>query len=202
MSDSLNNALTIGPVDWTGEAMRRRLRSGRRQPLARACGLGRIEAPHILDATAGYGRDAFVLAALGAEVTLCERLAPLAASLAAGHAQALANPATRDVAARMTLAACDSRALLQQRALVFDVIYLDPMYAAPGQKALAKAPMEALRHLTEGDPDAGELAGLAWEHAKRRVVIKRSPKAPTLLDRKPSFVLKSNRVRYDIYVRS
>ena len=91
---------------------------------------------------------------------------------------------------------------LPQTSAAFDVIYLDPMYAAPGQRARAKAPLETLRHLTDGDPDADHLANLAWEHARRRVVIKRAPKAPVLLDRKVSYVLKSNRVRYDIYVRS
>lgn len=202
MAASVDQTLSIAPVRWTGDEMRRRIRSGRRQPLARACGLGRIDSLRILDATAGYGRDAFVLAALGAKVMLSERLPPLADALVAAHAQALDDPAICAVAARMTISAGDSRALMQQTQPPFDVIYLDPMYAPPGQKALAKAPMEALRHLTDGDPDARELAQLAWEHTGRRVVIKRSPKAPTLLDRKPSFILKSNRVRYDVYVRS
>lgn len=201
MPDISDNLITVGAVDWTSDALQRRVQSGRRQPLARACGIGRIDAPRILDATAGYGRDGYVLAALGAHVTLSERLKPLAAALAAGHALALEDPRTADTAARMRIVPGDSRELLTS-APPFDVIYLDPMYAAPGQKSLAKAPMEALRHLTDGDPDAGALVELAWEHATRRVVVKRSPKAPKLLARKPSFVLKSNRVRYDIYVRS
>ncbi len=189
-------------IDWQSADVARRVAGGRRQPLARACGVGSINPLRLLDATGGYGRDAFVLAALGAEVTLCERLPMLANALQQAHQRALESAAVADIAARMRIEPQDAIDWLPQTSAAFDVIYLDPMYAAPGQRARAKAPLETLRHLTDGDPDADHLANQAWEHARRRVVIKRAPKAPALLDRKVSYVLKSNRVRYDIYVRS
>ncbi|MDO9563748.1 MAG: class I SAM-dependent methyltransferase, partial [Bradyrhizobium sp.] len=57
-----------GPVGY-------RFRSGasRRDALARAAGFGKGTVPTIVDATAGLGRDAFMLACLGAQVTLLER---------------------------------------------------------------------------------------------------------------------------------
>ena len=42
--------------------------------LGRAVGLKADRKPLIWDATGGLGRDAFVLADLGCEVTLCERM--------------------------------------------------------------------------------------------------------------------------------
>ena len=42
--------------------------------IARAIGLNSPTAPHVLDATAGLGGDAFVLASLGCPVTMVERV--------------------------------------------------------------------------------------------------------------------------------
>lgn len=68
-----------GPVyvDFTqGKlAYRRRLGGGRQQALARAVGLKGGYVPDVLDATAGLGGDSFVLACLGCQVRMVERLA-------------------------------------------------------------------------------------------------------------------------------
>ena len=55
--------------------------SGRRQLLARACGIKPGVTPSILDATAGMGRDAYILATLGCEVVMLERNEAVAAAL-------------------------------------------------------------------------------------------------------------------------
>lgn len=62
-------------VDFVGGAVGHRFRSGegRGQALAKAAGLVSGITPDIVDATAGLGRDAFLLAALGAKITLIER---------------------------------------------------------------------------------------------------------------------------------
>ncbi|MEA2081044.1 MAG: class I SAM-dependent methyltransferase, partial [Pseudomonadota bacterium] len=74
-----------GPIriDFVGGALahRRRFGGGRGQPLARAVGMKPGFSPTVWDATAGLGRDGFVLASLGCRVTLCERSAILAALL-------------------------------------------------------------------------------------------------------------------------
>ena len=55
--------------DFVGGPVNHRLRfgGGRGQDLARAAGLKPGVNPHIVDATAGLGRDAFLLASLGGE---------------------------------------------------------------------------------------------------------------------------------------
>ena len=62
-------------VDFNGGAVGHRLKfgGGRGQALPKACGLSKGQTPRIVDATAGLGRDSFLLASLGAEVTLIER---------------------------------------------------------------------------------------------------------------------------------
>ncbi len=53
---------------------------GKGQAIAKAVGLKAGVALDVIDATAGLGRDAFVLASLGCHVTLVER-SPVAAAL-------------------------------------------------------------------------------------------------------------------------
>jgi 16S rRNA (guanine1516-N2)-methyltransferase len=48
--------------------------------IAKAVGIQPGIRPFVLDATAGLGRDAFVLATLGCEMVLCERQPIIAAS--------------------------------------------------------------------------------------------------------------------------
>ena len=62
-------------------AHRRKFGGGRGQDIAKAIGLKHGFTPHILDATAGLGRDAFVLASLGCQLTLMERMPVVAALL-------------------------------------------------------------------------------------------------------------------------
>ena len=68
--------------DFVGGAARHRREfgGGAGQPVARAIGLKGSQRPQVVDATAGLGRDAFVMASLGCRVTLVER-SPVAAAL-------------------------------------------------------------------------------------------------------------------------
>ena len=62
-------------VDFVSGAVAHRLRfgGGRGQALAKAMGLRAGKTPMIVDATAGLGRDSFLLASLGAQVVMIER---------------------------------------------------------------------------------------------------------------------------------
>lgn len=86
---------------------------------------------HVLDATAGLGRDAFALAVGGAgAVTLVERSPALACLLddALAHARREGGAAAV-AAARMTLVHADAMdALDRGSGLGVDVVYIDPMF--------------------------------------------------------------------------
>lgn len=177
--------------------MRRRVRGGRRQLLARAVGLHKDPALHVLDATAGLGRDGFTLAALGARVTMAERNATVAALLADARRRALGEPDTAAAAARIDVVCADATDLFDGPA-PFDVVYLDPMYPARGRTALAKKEMQLLHELTGGDLDADAL--LARANARRRIVVKRPLTAPPLAGRHRSLALTGTQARFDIYL--
>lgn len=181
--------------------IRRRIQGGRRQPLARACGLHRDGAQRILDATAGLGRDGVVLAGLGCEVTLVERSPVVAALLRDGLARAVLND---DFGAwlkqRTQFLETDAITLMQtQRPTPHDVVYLDPMYPQRGKRALAKKEMRVLRAVAGDDADNGLLLESALGYAGKRVVVKRPPWAESLVGREPDHQLSGNRARFDVY---
>src|SRR4029450_12328061 len=93
-------------VDFAGGAVGYRFRRGgeRGHPLVRAAGIKKGGLPSIVDATAGLGRDAFLLASAGATVILIERSAEVHALLKEALARAAAeSPELAEVVARMTL---------------------------------------------------------------------------------------------------
>ncbi|BBI53076.1 hypothetical protein HORIV_54970 [Vreelandella olivaria] len=165
-------------------AHRRRFGGGRGQLVAKACGLTKGVTPSIVDATAGLGRDAFVLASLGAQVLLIERVAAIAALLEYGLKRASKHSETADIAARMTLRHGDAaqalEALVASADFMPQVIHLDPMFPHREKSALVKKEMRLFRELAGDDNDAPRLLEAALDVATHRVVVKR-PVRPHLL---------------------
>ncbi len=159
--------------DFTGGAVAHRFRfgGGRGQALARAVGMKGGHTPKIVDATAGLGRDAFLLASLGAEVTLIERSPVMHGLLQAGMQRA--SDAGGDVAgviARMTLMHGDARDLLPT--LLPAVVLVDPMHPERTKSALVKNEMRLLRKIVGADEDSLDLMKIALATASERVVLK------------------------------
>ncbi len=204
-----------GPVqaDFIGGALghRRRYGGGRNQDIARAVGVNRKAALSVVDLTAGLGRDAFVLASLGATVTLVERNPVVAALLDDGmqrarrHASAagVADAELADILSRMALVHADSRPwLLALPAAEWpDVIYLDPMFPERRKSARVKKDMAAFHGLVGADDDADELLAVALERVRYRVVVKRPSGAPPLAGRAAASAIVGKSTRFDIYAR-
>src|SRR3546814_2367692 len=106
--------------------MSRRVAAGKQQLLARAIGLHKYKDLSVLDATAGLGRDGFVLAALGAQVTMVERQELLAALLFDAHVRALAHSHWQASAQRVELKAGEALALMDG-APQWDLVHPDQM---------------------------------------------------------------------------
>lgn len=196
-----------GPVavDFGSGALRHRRRSGHNELLGKAVGLAKKPGLGVLDATAGLGRDAFVLADLGCEVLLCEREPLIAALLRSGMEQAAASTDAwlRAVVARMMLYEGDAREFTGD-SLSIDVIYLDPMFPQRDKSAAVKKEMALFQQLLDsgtGPADADELLPWALGQDVARVVVKRPPRAPALAGQAPSHALQGKSVRYDVYVR-
>jgi 16S rRNA (guanine1516-N2)-methyltransferase len=197
-----------GPVrvDFGSAHMRHRRRSGHNELLGRAVGVSATRSPHVLDATAGLGRDSFVLADMGCTVTLCEREPVIAAMLDRGllAAQASADDWLVRAASGMSLVAKDARELTPAQLASTGVIYLDPMFPPRDKSAAVKKEMALFHILLDGrstDQDADGLLLWAIEQDVARVVAKRASRAPFLAGRKPSHSVEGKAVRFDVYVR-
>lgn len=201
MSPKTSSALDSA-FDFVNGAVGYRFRSGasRRDALARAAGFGKGTVPTIVDATAGLGRDAFLLATLGAQVTLLERSPEVHDRLRDALARAAAEgPDLAAVVARMTLMQGDARKLLP--GLRADTVIVDPMHPPRSNSAIVKQEMRLLRDLVGTDPDALELMQAALACDCKRVVLKWPLRARPLEGlRKPSHSITGKTVRYDVFM--
>ena len=122
-------------VNFAGSTMEYRLRhgGGRSQALARAIGLKKGLQPTVIDATAGLGRDGFIMAHLGCHVHMFERSPILAVMLEDGLKKARQADKTPETLSRILFTGADSKEFLQKLKLQDrpEVIYLDPMYPVP-----------------------------------------------------------------------
>lgn len=187
---------------------RRKRGGGKGQSIAKAVGVRSGTALRVLDATAGLGGDAFVLASLGCEVTLLERVPEVRALLADGIARARthalkAEPDLLKVLDRMQIEAADAIHYMTAVAPENrpDVVYLDPMFPERSKAALVKKEMRVFHRLVGADEDADQLLTGALACARYRVVVKRPRIAPALQGPPPSHVLEGKSNRYDVYAR-
>jgi len=181
-----------------GKAAYRRHHDSSKQLLTRAVGFKKNHPLSVIDATAGFGQDAFVLATLGIATHLLERSPIMSALLADGIARANAG------FAKLTMTLTQGNSIeyltLLTESNYPDVIYLDPMYPVKHKTALNKKAMRWLRDLVGDDLDAKQLLEIALNRARKRVVVKRPRLAPYLGEVKPSFSMAGKTCRFDIFI--
>ncbi|QWC53076.1 16S rRNA (guanine(1516)-N(2))-methyltransferase RsmJ [Pectobacterium atrosepticum] len=190
-------------VDFVAGPMahRRRFGGGRGEAVAKAVGIKKGYLPDVVDATAGLGRDAFVLAALGCHVRMVERNPVVAAllddGLQRGYQDAEIGPWLRE---RLTLLHASSMTALRDITPPPDVVYLDPMFPHKQKSALVKKEMRVFQSLVGADDDADALLEPARALAKKRVVVKRPDYAPPLAGVPAQSMLETKSHRFDFYL--
>ena len=176
-------------VDFNPLLVERRL--DKTHGLIRAC----KPAPglNILDVTAGWGRDAGLLAQYGAQIIMLERQ-PIMAALLVDGLQRL----PPDTFA-LSCIHQDARHYLNQLSPndYPDVIYMDPMHPERQKSALVKKDMQALQQLFGPDLEAEALLALAITKVKNRVVVKWPQRLAPLM--RPHSSIEGKTVRFDIY---
>ena len=181
-------------VDFSGSLLQKRRDAGKKQGLVRAC--KPAKGVRILDATAGWGRDAAVLASFGAEVVMLERQPVMAALLADGLSR-MSHESTSPLA--LSLVAMDAKDYLHKLCPVDypDVIYIDPMHPLRQKSALVKKDMQALQQLIGADHDARELIQLSITRVRQRVVVKWPQRLAPLMP--PTSSITGKTVRFNCY---
>lgn len=179
-------------ADFNLSTWQRRLNAGKKQGLVRACKPSVNK--YIIDATAGWGRDAAILASFGAKVIMLERNPIMAALL-------------QDALARQDLVSKKSLqlGLYQQDACVYlenlteknypDLIYIDPMHPKREKSSLVKKELQVLQQLLGSKEDPLPL--LLTARRKAKVVLKWPAKHSQILPTANQILGKT--VRFDIY---
>ena len=175
---------------------------GRGQNLAKAVGMKFNKNRTIVDATAGLGYDAFILASLGANVTLIERSKTMYNLLQ--EALTEAQNFGGDISAiikRMDLIYGDSKDILPK--LKPEVILIDTMYKERKKSALVKNSMRLVREIVGSDPDYLDLINVALNQASNRVVIKLPRYSDENNNYKPySHQILGKSIRYDVHMNT
>ena len=173
---------------------------GRGQNLAKAVGMKFNKNRNIIDATAGLGYDSFILASLGAKVTLIERSQKMHELLQNGINEGISfGGEIEKIINRMELLFGDSKDILPK--LTPEVIMIDTMYKERKKTALVKNNMRLVREIVGPDTDYIELLEVALNCAKNRVVLKQPRYAEPIKDiKKCSHQIIGKTIRYDIFM--
>jgi 16S rRNA (guanine1516-N2)-methyltransferase len=192
-------------IDLADPALLYRLRtSGKRQGIGKAVGLDKTPAQvHVLDCTAGLGRDALVLAHLGCRVTMLERSPRVHAALQVAMVQAAGHPVLASALHRMTLHLANALEWFARIEVgevpAPDVIYLDPMFPERSKSAKVKQEMARLQALLGPDEDLPEVLSAALRIATYRVVVKRPPGNHQLPGPEPAFTITGKASHFSVY---
>jgi len=188
--------------DWlSGEVGFRAQRvSKSNELLARALGVKPNYRPWVVDATAGMGRDSWIMACLGCQVTMLERAWPVALLLDDVLKRTQASAIGGEIARRNQLRFANAGNVLSQ--IDAEVIYLDPMFPERKKSALVKKEMRLFKRLVGDDADADGLLQSALEAPVKRVVVKRPKGAPHLNDEAPHHQIQGKKFRFDVYLNT
>lgn len=152
----------------------------------------------IIDATAGFGKDALLLASRGAQVLMLERQKILVRLLSDAK-ERLENSFLTTLNQKLTFLEADAIQYLHTLADLDypDVVYLDPMHPQRQKSALVKKNMQILQQLWGEDSDAIELLNIAQQRVKQKVVMKWPVGKEPL--QKPGYVITGKTINFLVY---
>lgn len=153
-----------------------------------------------IDATAGLGQDAFLLAASGFTVELYERNPVIAVLLSDALYRGKRDERIAPILSKMHLNIEDSIRALPQLPAPPDIVLLDPMFPQRQKSGLIKKKFQMLHLLEQPCQDETDLLASAFSCNPRRIVIKRPSNGEYLAGHQPTYVVKGGTTRYDCIV--
>lgn len=171
------------------------------EALYKALGIKANYFPSVVDATAGFGKDAFLISFWGCYVMMIERHPVVAALLKDGLQRAYEN---KNIGCwlkkRLHFIFYDSFKMLEIPIFQPDIVYLDPMYPINKKKLLPKKNMQFLRKIIKNNSNYKELLNISRKFARKRIIVKRPIYAKPLSNEKFEFSIKNKNHRFDIYL--
>lgn len=181
----------------------RSLRAGRHnETLAKAIKLSPNATHTIVDATAGLGRDSFILATLGYQMILLERCPIIYELLLDAMRRAKIDSELAPIIERMDLKLTDAADWMASPTILPHVIYIDTMFPERKKSASIKKEMVILQDIVGKNEDGAHLLQLALTCATNRVVVKRPRLAENIMPGyEPNYSLVGKNCRFDVYIR-
>lgn len=150
------------------------------------------QATSIMDCTAGFGKDSYLMSLTGSKIIAYENNPLMYALLKDGL-----NRAEID---NISLRKAD--ALREVKTTDCKVIYIDPMYPATKKSAKNNKQMMFLQAFVGHQSEmAEELFIQAKQSAAKKIVIKRPVKGAFVLDKKPTSQIIGKAARFDVYAK-
>lgn len=179
-------------VDFTSKKLQFRSRSHINAELVNKAILGKKkQATSVLDCTAGFGKDAYLMSLTGSKISACESNLLMYALLKDGF-----NRAHID---HIILNHMDAIHAIEQTDC--EVIYLDPMYPESKKSAKNNKDMTFLQRFVGHQQNMAEnLFAKARQSSAQKIVIKRPIKSDHVFNQKPTSQITGKAVRFDIYV--
>ena len=190
-------------VDFTSEKNNYRCLNFKKKNeiLYKAIGIKNNYFPFVLDVTAGFGQDSFLLSFLGCYVVMIEHHPVVSALLKDGLDRGYKDQKIGYwLKQRFHFLFNDSLNMMNLSISKPDVIYLDPMYPTYTKKSLPKKNMQFLRKLISTNSQSKDLLNISRKFARNRIVVKRPSYASPISDERVDFVIKNKYHRFDIYL--
>lgn len=180
-------------VDFDSKQLKFRSQSHLNAELIIKAVLGKKKQPtNIMDCTAGFGKDSYIMSLTGSEIVAYESNPVMFALLQDGL--------NRHNIDNISLRKKD--ALREVKLTDCEVVYIDPMYPATKKSAKNNKHMMFLQAFVGHQTDmANQLFTQAMLSNAKKIVIKRPVKAGFVMDKKPTFQITGKAARFDVYVK-
>ena len=147
----------------------------------------------ILDCTAGFGRDGFLLDSMGHDVTMLEN-SPIVAML-------LKNALRRSNNRNIQLFFGNAYDYMKHSNKKYDYIYIDFMFEKLKNKSLSSKNDETLKMISFNDNDKNKIIQLAQRVSNKKVIVK-EPRNSLSDILKPNHIIKTKLLKFNIYLRN
>lgn len=180
-------------VDFNSKQLRFRSQAHLNAELVIKAVLGKNkQATRIMDCTAGFGKDSYLMSLTGSEIIAYESNSLMYALLKDGLNRAEIS----------TISLRKKDALREIKTTDCQVIYIDPMYPATKKSAKNNKHMMFLQNFVGHQSQmAEELFTQAIQSNAKKIVIKRPVKAGYVQDKKPTSQIIGKAARFDIYAQ-
>ncbi|WP_434475813.1 class I SAM-dependent methyltransferase [Buchnera aphidicola] len=198
-----NKKITFFTINFlSGKNNFRRKYNRKKELIIKAVKIKNSKKTIILDATAGLGKDSFILASSGYKIFMIEKNKIIYQLLKNGLKRLYKNMEINMwIKKKMILFHDDSLNFFKHTKIIPDVIYLDPMFLNK-KKTLPKKDMSILKILVSKQKITKNLLKKSIKFTKKKVVVKRPIKAPYLENIKPTYIIYGTKYRFDIYLKN